>query len=123
MMDVESSRRCPKPRRRRVADAPRDGRARGTDAHAATRRPAARCGAPAAAPPAPRAKRARTAATEGVKSFDGAKQFIAQLRGGARAPAEPHAEPHARDPARETVSPKPPRREPERASGPRLVLA
>ena len=84
------------------ADAPRDGVARGTERSPDENRPAATvAGSPAAAPPP--AKRARTAATEGVKSFDGAKHFIAQLREAERgAPAEPPAEPPARDPAPET---------------------
>ena len=83
------------------ADAPRDGIARGTEGSPDENRPATVAGSPAAAPPP--AKRARTAATEGVKSFDGAKQFIAQLREAERAPpAEPRAEPRARHPEPET---------------------
>lgn len=100
MMDVESQ-AMPASQEAAPADAPRDGIARGTEGSPDENRPATVAGSPAAAPPP--AKRARTAATEGVKSFDGAKQFIAQLREAERAPpAEPHAEPHARDPARET---------------------
>ena len=100
MMDVESQ-AMPASQEAAPADAPRDGIARGTEGSPDENRPATVAGSPAAAPPP--AKRARTAATEGVKSFDGAKQFIAQLREAERAPpAEPDAEPHARDPARET---------------------
>jgi len=100
MMDLESQ-AMPASQEAAPADAPRDGIARGTEGSPDENRPATVAGSPAAAPPP--AKRARTAATEGVKSFDGAKQFIAQLREAERAPpAEPHAEPHARDPARET---------------------
>ena len=100
MMDVESQ-AMPASQEAAPADAPRDGIARGTEGSPdeIDRRPLR--GRPRPRPPP--AKRARTAATEGVKSFDGAKQFIAQLREAERAPpAEPHAEPHARDPARET---------------------
>ena len=82
-------------------DAPRDGIARGTEGSPDENRPATVAGSPASA--LPPAKRARTAATEGVKSFDGAKQFIAQLREAERGPpAEPRAEPRARDPAPDT---------------------
>ena len=100
MMDVESQ-AMPASQEAAPADAPRDGIARGTEGSPDENRPATVAGSPAAAPPP--AKRARTAATEGVKSFDGAKQFIAQLREAERAPpAEPPAEPRARHPEPET---------------------
>ena len=100
MMDLESQ-AMPASQEAAPADAPRDGIARGTEGSPDENRPATVAGSPAAAPPP--AKRARTAATEGVKSFDGAKQFIAQLREAERAPpAEPPAEPRARHPEPET---------------------
>ena len=100
MMDLESQ-AMPASQEAAPADAPRDGIARGTEGSPDENRPATVAGSPAAAPPP--AKRARTAATEGVKSFDGAKQFIAQLREAERAPpAEPRAEPRARHPEPET---------------------
>jgi hypothetical protein len=100
MMDLESQ-AMPASQEAAPADAPRDGIARGTEGSPDENRPATVAGSPAAAPPP--AKRARTAATEGVKSFDGAKQFIAQLREAESAPpAEPPAEPRARHPEPET---------------------
>tara|TARA_B110000977_G_scaffold201781_1_gene298577 strand:- start:5006 stop:6787 length:1782 start_codon:yes stop_codon:yes gene_type:complete len=74
MMDFESQ-AVPSSRDPAPHDVPRDGIDRATGLSPDENRDA-----PAAAPVVPPAKRARTVATERVKSFDGAKQFIAQLR-------------------------------------------